>query len=188
METDRRPQGFKSLSTKTLDDDLSSLLNKGPSFVNPQPNDLSKLCLLSKANLQTVTDVLTREKVSECAVNEFKGGMIRVINECMISGPTILKHKAIPYKPPPDDVVIISSDKSKRLIALDHSCYDDMIKQATIETGNYEALKKLNQPRTEQINFNGKLNQIANKYNRNDPKLYTALKSHICSEHMPSPA
>ena len=174
--TNRKPQGFKNLSTTTFDDDLSSLLNKGPSFVSPQPNELSKLCLLSKPNLQTVTDLLTRDEVPESAVNEFKGGMIRVINECMKVGPTILKHKNTSYKPPPDNVVIIPSDKSKRLIALDHSSYEEMIKQATIEIGNYEMLKKFNQPRTEQINFNGKLNQIANKYKRNDSKLYTALR------------
>lgn len=62
-----------------------------------------------------------------------------------------------------------------------------MLNKSTIETGNYQSLKKLNLPRTEQINFNGKLNKVANKYKTTDPKLYKALKVNICSEPMPCP-
>ena len=47
-----------------------------------------------------------------------------------------------------------------------------MVKKATVETNNYEPLNKLNQPRTDQINFNGKLNKIANKNKTRDPGLY----------------
>jgi hypothetical protein len=62
-----------------------------------------------------------------------------------------------------------------------------MVDKSTIETGNYTVLKRQNLARTEQINFNGKLNNIANKYKIQDPKLYAALKANICSEPMPCP-
>jgi hypothetical protein len=98
-----------------------------------------------------------------------------------------IKEKKITYKRPPKTVVITPSDKSKRLIALDSTRYVDIVNKATIETGNYQSLSKVNHPRTEQINFNGKLNKVANKYKTTDPALYKALKANICSEPMPCP-
>ena len=61
-------------------------------------------------------------------------------------------------------VVITPSDKTKRLITLDSESYDNMANKSTIDTGNYKPLKRLNLPRTEQINFNKVLNKVANKY------------------------
>jgi hypothetical protein len=61
------------------------------------------------------------------AINEFNGGMARIISECIQSGPNILKHKKLHYKQPPDTIVITPSDKSKRLIALHSTCYHDMV-------------------------------------------------------------
>jgi hypothetical protein len=115
-----------------VDTDLINVLNKGPSFVNTEPKELSKLCLLAKANLQLVTDKLNQEDVPENAINEFKGGIARIISECIQSGPNILKHKKLHYKPRPDNIVITPSDKSKRLIALDSTCYHDMVDKSTI--------------------------------------------------------
>ena len=40
--------------------------------------------------LQLATDRLHRNNAPEDAVNEFKGGMSRIINECAKSGPKIL--------------------------------------------------------------------------------------------------
>ena len=48
-------------------------------------------------------------------------------------------------------------------------------------------MKQLNLPRTEQIKFNTKLNLVAKRYARTDPKLHHALKQHICSEPLPCP-
>jgi hypothetical protein len=85
-------------------------------------------------------------------------------------------------------VVITPSDKTKRLIALDVDCYKDMVTKSTVDTGNYKPIKKLNLPRTEQINFNKSLNRIATKYETiNHPKLYKDLNATICSEPKPSP-
>ena len=87
-------------------------------------------------------------------------------------------------------MIIVPSDKSKRLIALDSTHYKDMVNKATVETGNYETLNKLNHPRTDQIDFNKKLkklNIVANKYKTKDPGLYKSLKSNICSEPTPCP-
>ena len=58
-----------------------------------------------------------------------------------------------------------------------------MVRKSTIDTGNY--IKQLNLPRTEQIKFNTKLNLVAKRYARTDPKLHHALKQHICSEPLP---
>ena len=120
-------------------------------------------------------------------LDEFKGGMSRIINECAKSGPKILRLKKMPYESPPDDVVITPSDKSKRLIALNSTRYQEMVRKSTIDTGNYKTMKQLNLPRTEQIKFNTKLNLVAKRYARTDPKLHHALKQHICSEPLPCP-
>ena len=92
-----------------------------------------------------------------------KGGVARVINECEQLGPEILKTKKLPHKRPPKQVTIIPTDKTKRLIALDTEQYKEMVDTTAIKTGNYEQNKRLNQPRTEQIRFNGELNKIADK-------------------------
>ena len=62
-----------------------------------------------------------------------------------------------------------------------------MVRKSTIDTGNYKTMKQLNLPRTEQIKFNTKLNLVAKRYARTDPKLHHALKQHICSEPLPCP-
>jgi hypothetical protein len=62
-----------------------------------------------------------------------------------------------------------------------------MVTKSTVDTGNYKPIKKLNLPRTEQINFNKSINRIATKYETNHPKLYKDLKATICSEPKPCP-
>ena len=148
-----------------MDRGLVRVLNKGPSFVNAEPKNLPMFCLKARASLQSATDRLKEQSIPECAINEFKGGIARVINECEQLGPKILKTKKLPYKRPPKHVAIISTDKTKRLIALDTEQYKDMVDISTIKTGNYEQNKRLNQPRTEQIRFNGQLNKTADNLN-----------------------
>ena len=60
-----------------------------------------------------------------------------------------------------------------------------MLAKFTVGCGNYTKLKRLNQPRTEQINFNRRLNNAANKYQYSNPKQYKDLKATICSEPLP---
>ena len=62
-----------------------------------------------------------------------------------------------------------------------------MVSKSTIDTGNYNPLKKLNLPRTKQIKFNKSLNKVAIKYKTNHSKLFYDLKTTICSEPMPCP-
>ena len=94
-EAENKPQGFKNLSSETLDNQLIKILEKGPSFVNAEPNDLPKLSLLAKASLQRLTDQLKDLNVCESTLNEFKGGMVRVIEEGKKYGSNILKHKKL---------------------------------------------------------------------------------------------
>ena len=62
-----------------------------------------------------------------------------------------------------------------------------MLAKSTVDFENYIKLKRLNQPRTEQINFNRRLNEVAaHKYQYSNPKLCRKdLKATICSEPLP---
>lgn len=187
QQTQPQPEGFKNLSTESLDENLTAILNKGPSFVNAEPKRLPKLCLTSRASLQLAADKLKEQNESESTINEFKGGIARIIDTCEQSGKEVLKTKQLRYRIPSTKVTIAQTDKSKRLVALDNSHYKEMVRKSTIDTGNYQEIKKLNQPRTEQITFNGKLNKIAQKYEREYPQLCKNLKFNICSEPLPCP-
>ena len=123
-------------------------------FINAEPRELPKLCLLSIASLQLTTYRLEEQNIPESAINEFKGGIALIIKEYEKFGSSVLTRKNLDYNPPPKTVVITPSDKAKRLIALDVDCYKDMVTKSTVDTGNYKPIKKLNLPRTEQINFN----------------------------------
>ena len=107
----RQPQGFNNLSTEIIDPDLLTILNKGPSYVNADPKRLPKLCLTSKASLQSATDRLQEEKVPESAINEFKGGIARIIDECEQSGTEVLKSKRLRYRLPSNQIKITPTDK-----------------------------------------------------------------------------
>jgi hypothetical protein len=187
-EAEKKPQGFKNISSETLDDKLTNVLEKGPSFVNAAPRDLPRHSLLAKASLQRAMDQLKAQNVPESALSEFKGGMSRVIEEGNKKGSKILKNKTLTYELPPKNIVITPTDKTKRLLALDTTFYDNMLLKSTTETGNYKELRKLNLPRTEQINFNRRLNNITKKYLYSDPRLYCELGSTICSEPLPCSA
>ena len=180
------PQGFKNLSTHELDPKLVAVLNKGPSYVNADPKQLTKTCLLSRASLQTTIDKLEEQLTPTYAINEVSGGLARIIDKGEKTGTTILKSKRLKYEKPPDSVIITPTDKTKRLVAIDKIQYKHMVQNSTIATGNYQLRKsKLNHPRTEQIKFNGHLNKIANKYSKTHPELCKALKDNICCEPLP---
>ena len=88
-------------------------------FINAEPRELPKLCLLSKDSLQLTTDRLEEQNVPESAINEFKGGIALIIKECEKFDSGVLARKNLDYNPPPKTLVITPSDKTKRLIALD---------------------------------------------------------------------
>ena len=69
------------MSSTTLDNQLTNMLDKGPSFVNANPKDLPKHSLLAKASLQRVTDRLKNLNVCQSSLNKFKGRMARIIEE-----------------------------------------------------------------------------------------------------------
>ncbi|XP_068713298.1 fibronectin type III domain-containing protein-like [Montipora foliosa] len=74
------PQGFKNLSSHDIDPKLVAVLNKGPSYVNADPKQLTRTCLLSRASLQTTIDKLEEQGISTNAINEFTGGIARIID------------------------------------------------------------------------------------------------------------
>ena len=69
------------MSSQALNDGLGNILEKGPSFVNAEPKHLPRLSLLAKASLQHAADQLKRQNIPDNAINEFNGGMARVIEE-----------------------------------------------------------------------------------------------------------
>ena len=76
------PQGFKNPSTHDLDPKLVAVLNKGPSYVNADPKQLTKTCLPSRASLQTTIDKLEEHLIPTNTINEFSGGLARIIEKC----------------------------------------------------------------------------------------------------------
>ena len=182
-----RPEGFKNLSTSAIHPNLSNILNKGPSFVNADPKHLPKTCLKARANLQMVANKLIDQEVPESTINEFKGGIARLIDTCERTSKHILKAKQLQYDRPSEEVTIIKTDKSKRLVALDAHTYTEMVNKSTIESGNYHPVGKLNQTRTEQINFNKQLNKIIKKYEYEYPTLHKNLRQNIWSDPLPCP-
>ena len=73
---------FKNLSTHDLDPKLVAVLNKGPSYVNAVPKQLTKTCLLSRASLQATIDKLEEHLIPTNAINEFSGGLAPIIDKC----------------------------------------------------------------------------------------------------------
>ena len=60
----------------------------------------SQLCLESKASLQLATDKLKEVNVPDHAINEFKGGIARIINETKRAGVHILNKKKLSCETP----------------------------------------------------------------------------------------
>ena len=132
---------------------------------------------MSRASLQAAVEKLKGNKIPEHTINELQGGLGHIINECEESGKEILAKKQQNIQNPPDSVVIFSTDKTKRLIALDTNHYDQILLNCTVNTGNYDLKNKLNKPKTEQAKFNSQLKKIADTYNAIDKKLSQDLKS-----------
>jgi hypothetical protein len=74
------------------------------------------------------------------------------------------------------------------LLWIQHHIMIIMLHRSTTETGSCKELNRLNLPRTEQINFNTRLNKVTNKYRYKNPKLFKDLKTTICSEPLPCSA
>ena len=155
--------------------------------MNADPKHLPKTCLKARANLQMVADELIDKEVPESTINEFKGGIARLIDTCERTGKDILEAKQLQYNRPSVEVTITETDKSKRLVALDAHTYTEMVNKSTIESANYHPVGKLNQPRTERITFNKQLNKITKKYEHEYPTLYKNLRQNICSDPLPCP-
>ena len=146
------PQEFINKSSTDLDPRLVTVLNKGPSYVNADQKQITNTSLLSKASLQAAVDKLEEQKIAKIVLNELSGGISCIIEKCQTTSTTFLKSKRQAYQKPPDSVVITPTDKSKRLIAIDKTHYEDILQKSTIATNNYQQRNtKLNQPRTEQM-------------------------------------
>jgi hypothetical protein len=86
--------------------------------------------------LQLATDRHVEDNVPDRSINEFKGGIACIIDDCEKFGKEILTKKKLPFKRPAKSVLITASDKTKRLIALEPKSYDNIVSKSTIDTGN----------------------------------------------------
>lgn len=116
------------------------------------------------------------------------GTMKGQLGDMSIIPTQILQTKQHTYHKPLNSVVITSTDKTKRLVAINTTQCKDILRKSTIATGNYQPKSsKLNQPRMGLIKCNVHGNKIANKYNKRHPELCKVLKDSICCEPLPSP-
>jgi len=79
-----------------------------------------------------------------------------------------------------DSVVILPSDKTKRLVAMDVTHYQDLHAE---HLNNYKQIHKISLPKTRQDKFNKALKEISNKYTGQTREL---LLHGNCSEPLPS--
>ena len=83
------------------------------------------------------------------------------------------------------DIVVLPSDKTSRMIALNTNSYSNILNAATIETGNFEKVKAIN-PSTHQAYFNRSIKVIAEKYSVSHPEIFKQLDRIKCSYPYPS--
>lgn len=79
-----------------------------------------------------------------------------------------------------ENLVVVPTDKTKRLIAMDKKEYDNLYNE---HLNNYEIMNRLSLPSSRQNKFNKELTTIANKQTENVKKLLYLAK---CSEPIPS--
>ena len=178
--------GFRNYSNIDVSDDLSKLLNHGPSLMVPNTGRKREVEMVElQADLDICIKRLSRNGVSRESINEFSGGMMNLSKQMKNVKPKIFpKFKKLinEIKCMRDqDVVIVPTDKSSRLIALTKEKYKEMHQEATINTGNFLRCKNV-LPITRQAAFNKQLSSIANKYKDNQENIYKWLISCKCSE------
>lgn len=180
-----KPTGFVNKSTHLFTEAEMTLLNKGPSYVPPPavPNTTQKI--MFKAELQACYERFKRKDATLANsgnVAEFLIGAKRITEEtsqCLNNrNPIIRTVKDIKKV---ENMVIIPSDKTKRLVAMDSNDYKELIASALNPQD-----KTVNnvKPSTRQIYFNKKLASLMNKYpNSNCQTLLSKCK---VSEPLPS--
>jgi len=160
--------GFKNISSIQFDEDEISLLNKGPSFTPGWKNvpKNKEFFQESKSEVLHCIDQLKHMDVSTAQLAEFGGGMINIIKDgikTMFPRCKTSINKNIMSIQDKTDSVITKSDKTSRMIAMDKSAYDNILEEATIQTGNFAECRTV-LPTTRQAKFNNNLVKIAEKY------------------------
>jgi hypothetical protein len=176
------------LSNTTFTEHQISLLNKGPSYVPPPPPISTAARIKNKAEIQACISRVTFKNTQLARTSEymeFINSVIRVNNAAYtIQTQSEKSHKKIlnllkeikTLKTP-----ILPSDKTKRLIAMETTDYELMLKNSLNKD---DPTTNTVLPSTRQQKINAEITRIAEKYNGND--LRKVLIRCKTSEPLPS--
>lgn len=189
-ETDIINKPFQNLSSSDFSPNQLEILNRGPNYV-PSPEPVTDQTLRRvKANVQSAFNRLRVKDellATTPATTEFLAGVVRVYESAKLKQePTRQKGlrrtlQTIDATVKSNDVVMINSDKTTRLIAMDGSQYVSLVKDSL--NSEDEVVRKT-QPSTMQAKINRKLTEIAQNYR--DSELEKRILSCKCSEPLPS--
>ena len=177
------PQGFSNITSHSLSENTTSLLNKGVSYIPPQYSrqQLNKKIIESLSDIEICSSKLAAKNVNRDIIQEFSGGLSNIIKKTKPKTSTKdyreMKKEIESY----EDMVIIPTDKSNRLMAIDKKTYEDMLDEATIKSGNFEKVRHV-KPITRQQNFNKALFSLISKYRGNQPDSYKFFMNLSCSD------
>ena len=182
-------KAFQNLSNGDFNNKCVELLNKGPNFktgLKPD-NTFKKIKSYCYADIIKCADKLERRSTSSENIAELCGGLINLLNRTENELHFIKRYNTNSKIRQSSSTVIIPTDKSARLVALDKEHYTQLLNDATIATGNFNEIR-LNQPSTRQSYFNKSLVTIAKKYEIEKPTIFSQLNKLKCSCPTPSAA
>lgn len=174
---------FCNLSDTVFSQRTNNLLEKGPSFCHGLRNDkhfslLTKECYaeIINCNYSLQQHLIESEKIAELC-----GGLTNLLKQAKSEAQALENyHKSIKEVKKHNQVVVVPSDKTSRLICVNKQCYDEMLQTSTINTGNFLQCRN-NMPQTRQSNFNKQLELIAKKYEFSQPEICSQLLKLKCS-------
>lgn len=175
--------GFVNLSNFSFTPEEITLLNKGPSFVPPPQELRNKDKILFKANVQACLNRLQRKEPSIAnspEITRFLYGTLRITTTAKTERTNIQIHKNL-KEIKRKNILIVPSDKTKRLVAMNTENYQAMVDIA-LNPSDKEV--RTVSPLFRQQKFNRVIQRIANKYK--DTECYQKLLNCKVSDPLPS--
>jgi len=186
------PKGFTNLSTAVWSKRELSVLNKGPSYIPPLKKKQSFASAIDeKSEIQCCYDRLLWKSPAiarSSNVVEFLSGCVRLNSQYRQRGSSQRDKEicqavsSIKKKCRDEDRTIVPSDKTKRLIALNQTTYDEIL---TGSLNHEDTTVRSVHPKTIQSAFNRIIDRISNQYDNNS-SIYTEISSCKTSEPLPS--
>ena len=178
--------GFVNDTEMEISDKMVNILNKGPSFIPPS---ISKRALEREitechADVEICLRKLACLGVPPEIRQECGGSFVRILNSIDTSvvcdKGVSREFQTLRKNLKDNDCVILPTDKTSRLMAIDKRVYDSMLHKSTIGSNNFTSTKNV-KPATNQAKFNKAVMEIANKYDKNS-LVYKELMRAKCSD------